>query len=223
MLHEQTAKWRMSRHVHSNLIGCIVEGHSFNDQYNPERIVCRIDLDGRPFAHQTNTASARCSFGKVHERFRLNAMLHFEIKWPKMDSISIDWLHSNVASEVCRCIFNIQIRIKSSLSLGWASTAFANIYIHSCLPSVSISHALHIYRCAIFVVLPSLANEMPIPTRNHSQIFLKSQEHIFDQPMGRQRGRRAEANKIANLFTIRIFYTFILDVERARVISNVNT
>lgn len=157
-----------------------------------------------------------------------NATLHFEIKWPKMKNFY--WL---TAFECCigslplhgmknHFLYTNTHQIISRLSIDSICQYIYNAYIVSVqravfLPSVSISHALHICRCNIrrLVVLPSLAHW----DAEHGK---KSFRDFSLRPIAR-RGRRAEANKIANLFTIRIFYTFILHVEWERVISNVNT
>lgn len=105
-----TSRWHpsWSQHVRFNLIGCIVEGHPFNDQYNHERIVChwfgwapvgpiesKYVVDVRlvtMFIWQS-----ACDSYSMMQRFHFQNQMANEIEkksWENL-SLSIDRLHSN--------------------------------------------------------------------------------------------------------------------------------
>lgn len=184
-----------------------------------------IDLDGRPFAHSANTSLS--AIRHTHTMFiwqsaceRMQSV-HFENQMSKNENVYWHRLHANVHRK-CATRHGKKEGKKAILNVSNHLAAAA----YRLSTSVSISHALCMPIYAFGVVSPSLACRAQSQSSTHSLLFfslsLSRIMHTFSQRRDDDGTGDTEldGNKIAKLFTSRIFYTF---AERERPISNVNT
>lgn len=180
-----------------------------------------IDLDGRPFGHQQIRQSSRCSFGKVHERFTLNATLHFEIKNGQKCGFLLTELHSNVASEVCHSEKPFSTYASNHLSVGHRHHLPMQHAVS--LPSVSISHAVHICRCANRRLAVTCIRAAEHDEKSSTDCSQEPGAHFRPAVLARRGAGELTATKLQTYSLFAYFTHLYSSGKRERVISNVNT